>query len=70
MDEQMQTGIVKWFNEPKGYGFIKSGDKDYFVHFKQIHGEGYKNLKEGDKVSFTAGTSDKGLCANAVKVEN
>ncbi len=64
----MQTGIVKWFNETKGYGFISSDNKDYFVYFKEIQGTGFKTLKEGQKVQFTAGTSPKGVCANGVSV--
>jgi CspA family cold shock protein len=62
----MQNGIVKWFNESKGFGFIQSDKKDYFVHFKEIKMEGFKTLKEGDKVQFTPATSDKGLVAKDV----
>ncbi len=64
----MQTGIVKWFNEGKGFGFICSENKDYFVYFKEIKMDGFKVLKEGQKVQFTAGTSPKGPCAQAVTV--
>lgn len=59
----MQLGIVKWFNDAKGYGFIESGGKDYFIHYKEIQAEGFKSLKEGDKVNFTPSKSDKGLIA-------
>jgi CspA family cold shock protein len=50
----MSTGIVKWFSEEKGYGFIKpdDGSKDVFAHFSQIQGAGFKTLKENQKVSF------------------
>jgi CspA family cold shock protein len=64
----MQTGIVKWFNEAKGFGFIASEGKDFFVYFKEIQGNGFKTLKEGQKVQFTAGTSPKGACAKEVSV--
>jgi cold shock protein len=64
----MQTGTVKWFNEAKGYGFIASDNKDYFVYFNEIQGTGFKTLREGQKVQFTAGTSPKGACAKEVSV--
>ena len=66
----MQSGKVKWFNQEKGFGFIHSLDKDYFVHFKEIQGSGFKCLKEGDKVSFVASKSPKGDVATCVQVEN
>jgi CspA family cold shock protein len=56
-------GKVKWFNDQKGFGFIASGGKDYFVHFKDIESDGFKTLKEGDS------TSPKGLVAKEVKKE-
>lgn len=65
----MQNGVVKWFHESKGYGFIDSQDKSYFVHYSQILKKGFKILKEGDKVSFTPVQADKGLCAENVIVE-
>ena len=48
----MATGTVKWFNDSKGYGFIspENGDKDLFVHFSNIAGNGFKTLAEGQKV--------------------
>ncbi len=64
----MQTGSVKWFNEAKGFGFILSGGKDYFVYFKEIQSEGFKTLKEGDKVQFDASTSPKGPIAKNVSL--
>ena len=50
----MNNGTVKWFNAEKGYGFIANdeGGEDIFVHFSAIQTEGYKTLKEGQKVSF------------------
>jgi len=64
----MQQGVCKWFNESKGYGFINSQGKDYFIHFKEIQGDGYKTLREGDKVNFTPATGDKGMCAKEVSL--
>jgi len=60
----METGIVKWFNSSKGYGFIsrEEGD-DVFVHFKAIVGEGFKSLDEGDRVQFEVQEGAKGLQA-------
>jgi CspA family cold shock protein len=66
----MQNGIVKWFNDGKGFGFISSEGSDYFVHFKEIQGDGFKSLKEGDKVTFEAAKSPKGPVAKSVKVVN
>lgn len=50
----MSIGTVKWFNATKGFGFIANdeGGDDVFVHFSAIQGDGYKTLKEGQKVSF------------------
>ncbi len=63
----METGTVKWFNEAKGYGFIKreSGD-DVFVHFKAIQGEGFRTLNEGERVQFEVERGPKGLQASKV----
>jgi len=57
----MVEGIVKWFNDQKGYGFItpESG-KDVFVHFNAIQGDGFKSLEEGAKVSFDIENGPKG----------
>ena len=65
-----QTGIVKWFNDAKGFGFItpESGD-DLFVHFRSIQGSGFKSLQEGQKVSFTVAQGQKGLRAEDVQAE-
>lgn len=62
-------GIVKWFSSPKGFGFIQSDDKEYFVHFKEIQKVGFKTLDEGDKVTFEPTSSPKGLTATKVFVE-
>ena len=62
-----QTGTVKWFNAPKGYGFImREGGDDIFVHFRAIRGEGYRSLEEGQKVEFNIVEADKGLQADDV----
>ncbi|MEK6756272.1 MAG: cold-shock protein [Bacteroidota bacterium] len=64
----MEQGTVKWFNNAKGYGFIKrSTGEDVFVHYKSINGEGYKTLKEGDVVEFEVEQGAKGLQAVNVK---
>ena len=58
------TGVVKWFNRVKGYGFIKPEQgEDVFVHYSAISGEGYRNLEENDKVEFTITQGPKGLQA-------
>lgn len=60
-------GTVKWFDNAKGYGFIQqpAGD-DVFVHFKQILGEGYRTLREGQQVQFSIVQGPKGLQAEQV----
>ena len=64
----MMTGIVKWFNNAKGYGFVKPDgrDEDVFVHFSALDMDGYKTLKEGQKVEFEVGQGKKGPCATNV----
>lgn len=67
----MTTGIVKWFNGDKGFGFItpESGP-DVFVHFSAIDGSGYRNLQENDKVEFEVTNGPKGPQAQNVRVIN
>ncbi len=64
----MALGIVKWFNDRKGYGFISQEDgNDVFVHFSSIEATGYKTLAEGDNVEFEIEESDRGPEAKNVK---
>ena len=60
--ESTQTGVVKWFDDGKGYGFItpEEGTKDLFVHHSSIAGDGYKSLAEGARVSFEEREGAKG----------
>ncbi len=59
-----ETGTVKWFNETKGYGFIaQDNGSDVFVHYSAIRGNGFKTLKEGQRVEFEVGQGPKGLQA-------
>jgi len=63
----METGIVKWFNGSKGFGFISREEgEDVFVHYRSIEGEGFKTLEEGDKVQFEVVEGPKGLQASNV----
>lgn len=66
----MQTGVVKRFNKIKGYGFIMpdTGTKEIFVHFSEVHAEGYKELMEGQRVRYTLAQGDKGEYATQVEV--
>lgn len=57
----MPEGKVKWFNEAKGFGFIeREGGEDVFVHFSAIQGDGFKTLREGQKVEFEITKDAKG----------
>jgi CspA family cold shock protein len=69
MSDQLDSGIVKWFNEEKGFGFIarESGD-DVFVHFTAINMEGRRNLLEGQNVSFEVTAGQKGPQAENVSL--
>ena len=63
----MKTGVVKWFNNEKGFGFISGeGEGDVFVHFSAIQGEGYKSLEEGQSVQFDVVDGAKGPQASNV----
>jgi CspA family cold shock protein len=65
----MTTGIVKWFNSKKGYGFIEQEDgPDVFVHHTGISGTGFKTLYEGDRVTFDVEQGTKGPAATNVTV--
>ena len=66
--ESKETGIVKWFNSSKGFGFINraNDESDIFVHYSQIKEKGYKSLSENDEVSFTMFETKNGLQAKDV----
>lgn len=66
----MAEGIVKWFNDAKGFGFIEQdGGQDIFVHHTAIQGQGFKSLDEGARVSFDVVDGPKGpAAANVVKI--
>jgi cold shock protein len=59
---EMATGTVKWFNDEKGFGFITpdEGDRDLFVHYSGIEGNGFKSLEENAKVSYDEEAGEKG----------
>ena len=60
----MPEGVVKWFSSEKGYGFIEREDgDDLFVHYSEITMDGYKTLKEGQRVQFDVNEGPKGLHA-------
>ncbi|HET6923017.1 MAG TPA: cold-shock protein [Anaeromyxobacteraceae bacterium] len=64
----MATGTVKWFNDAKGYGFIsQEGGEDVFVHHTAIQMDGFRTLKEGEKVEFDVVQGPKGLQAANVR---
>ena len=67
---QVPTGTVKWFNDEKGYGFITpdDGDRDLFVHYTGIDGQGFKSLAENSKVEYEEETGDKGPKAVNVRL--
>ena len=64
-----ETGVVKWFNDGKGFGFITpdSGGKDLFAHFSEIKGEGFKSLAENQRVEFQVKQGQKGLQASNIR---
>jgi CspA family cold shock protein len=65
----MANGTVKWFNNAKGYGFIRpeAGGEDIFAHYSTITMEGYRSLKAGQEVSFEITEGDKGLHATRIE---
>jgi CspA family cold shock protein len=68
----MEMGVVKWFNNQKGFGFIckEEGGEDIFAHFSAIIMEGYKTLKTGQKVLFDLEAGPKGLHATNIQNES
>ena len=63
----MANGIVKWFNDSKGFGFIEQEDgSDVFVHFSEIKSDGFKSLSEGERVTFDIEQGQKGPAATNV----
>jgi len=69
MAEERETGVVKWFNASKGFGFIvRDQGEDIFVHYSAIQGEGYRSLEEGQRVEFTVTQGNKGPQAQDVTV--
>ena len=65
-----QTGVVKWFNDAKGFGFITpdAGGADVFAHFQDIQSNGFCSLSENQRVSFDRGVGPKGEKATNIKV--
>jgi CspA family cold shock protein len=68
-NQDMATGTVKWFNDSKGFGFIapEGGGEDLFAHFSAIQGQGFKTLKEGQRVTFDITTGPKGQQASNIR---
>lgn len=64
----MTTGVVKWFNSEKGYGFITpdDGSDDVFAHYSNIQSNGFRSLDEGDRVEFEITKGPKGLQASDI----
>ena len=66
-DALLEIGIVKWFNNAKGWGFISRQDgSDVFVHYSQIGGDGYRTLKQGQEVRFLLKIGPRGQFAEQV----
>ena len=64
----MANGVVKWFSDQKGYGFIEQENgEDLFVHYSSIQGSGFRTLAEGDEVTFEVGEGQKGPAAQNVE---
>jgi CspA family cold shock protein len=66
----MQTGVVKWFNNAKGYGFVLADEdgKDVFAHYSAVDMDGYRTLRAGQCVAFQAVDGPKGLHAVSIKI--
>lgn len=64
---ETRKGVVKWFNDAKGFGFIESSEGDVFVHYSAIEWEGFKTLKDGEEVVYKVEKGPKGLHAKDVK---
>jgi CspA family cold shock protein len=65
--EEREVGVVKWFSDSKGYGFIsRENGEDLFVHYTEITGEGFRTLEEGQRVEYTVEETEKGLQASNV----
>ncbi|MBN1351636.1 cold-shock protein [candidate division KSB1 bacterium] len=66
---ELETGTVKWFNSPKGFGFIERDQgEDIFVHFTSIRGDGFRSLRRGQRVEFAIAQTDRGPQAQNVGV--
>jgi CspA family cold shock protein len=65
----MATGTVKWFNDAKGFGFItpENGGKDLFAHHSEIQMDGFKSLKEGQRVEYEEANGPKGPAATRIR---
>lgn len=70
MESTRKVGVVKFFKEKNGWGFIADGDKDYFVHYSEIEMEGFKKLNVDDRVEFIPETSSRGVKATKVRLIN
>ena len=67
----MSQGVVKWFNDTKGFGFIRDEEgKDIFVHHSEIKADGFRSLKEGERVEFELNQGPKGPKATNVRIFN
>ena len=65
---EKETGTVKWFNDAKGYGFIaREAGEDVFVHYSAVEGDGFRTLREDDRVEFAVEQGPKGLQATQVR---
>jgi CspA family cold shock protein len=69
LGRKMATGIVKWFNDAKGFGFITpdDGGEDLFAHFSEVRADGFKSLQENQKVSFEVKQGPKGKQASNIQ---